>query len=321
MAWPRETIRVGLRLAAVVGLAAAVTACQSFGGGTTVASNSPAAATASTAAEPPPVQLGALPFFPREAEEKAFSAVVVDVKANEVLHEEDGQGLRYPASLTKMMTLYLLFEELEAGRLSRNSLITASQNAAAMPPSKLGLKPGDQITVDLAIRALAVRSANDVSVAVAEQIAGSERAFVDRMNRKARELGMRRTVFNNPHGLPDPKQISTALDMAILARALQTQFPRHYGYFSLRSYEYGGRTFRATNKLLGEVAGVDGIKTGYIRASGYNLAASVRRNGRHLIVVVIGGKTGRERDARITELIETYLPRAVASAAPPPGAL
>ncbi|XWN29544.1 MAG: D-alanyl-D-alanine carboxypeptidase family protein [Devosia sp.] len=241
---------------------------------------------------------------------KAYAAIVVDMRTGKVLHQDGAQSLRYPASLTKMMTLYLLFDQLQAGRLTTASALTVSESAASRPPAKLGVKAGTTITVDTAARALAVRSANDVAVVVAENIAGSEPEFAAMMTRKARSLGMTRTRFVNASGLPDGQQVTTARDMAILGKALAENHPRYFAYFSTRQITYNGRTWRNTNKLLGKVDGVNGIKTGYIRASGYNLVASVKRNGRHVIAVVIGGKSGRSRNQRMEELIATYLPRA-----------
>ena len=239
-----------------------------------------------------------------------YAAIVVDAPAGEILHAQDADAPRYPASLTKMMTLYLLFEELERGRLTLASSLAVSPVAAAQPPSKLGLKPGSTIRVEDAIQAIAVKSANDVAVVIAENIAGSEYAFADRMTRTARAIGMRGTVFRNASGLPDPAQVTTARDMALLGRALQRRFPRHYGYFSQSTFAYGGRSYRSTNRLLREVEGVDGIKTGYTRLSGYNLVTSVRRGGRRLIVVVMGERSGRTRDAHVADLVERYLPEA-----------
>ncbi len=266
-----------------------------------------------------PVAAPAIPFFARgggEPEARAHAAIVVDAPSGRVLFEEDAEGLRYPASLTKMMTLYLLFDAVEAGRFNLASELPVSQEAASRPPAKLGVKAGDTITVDQAIRAMAVRSSNDVAVVVAEAVAGSEERFVDRMNRKASSLGMRRTRFSNASGLPDPDQVSTARDMAILGRALVTRHRRFAGYFSLREWTFEGRRIRATNKLLGRVDGVRGIKTGYIRLSGFNLAVHVQRGGRSLIVVVFGGRTGAARDAKVEELIEAWMPKASRRASP-----
>ena len=258
-----------------------------------------------------PVAQPNVPFFSGGTPQaRAPSAIVVDARTGKILYDDDADGLRYPASLTKMMTLYLLFEAIDQGRYTLASELPVSAEAASRPPSKLGLKPGETITVDAAIRAMSVRSTNDVAVVVAEAVAGSEEAFVVRMNGAARALGMGRTRFTNASGLPDERQVSTAKDMAILGRALMTRHRKYAGYFTLREWTYNGRRLQATNKLLGKVPGMRGIKTGYIRLSGFNLAASVERDGRHVIAVVFGGRTGAARDARIEELIETWLPKA-----------
>jgi D-alanyl-D-alanine carboxypeptidase len=236
------------------------------------------------------------------------AVIVVDANSGQVLHSEDADGIRHPASLAKMMTLYILFGDIEAGRLSLDDPLPVSAHAAGQPASKLGLRAGEMIPVRAAIEAIAVRSANDAAVVVAEAIAGSEPAFAARMTTKARELGMRRTRFTNASGLPDPQQVTTARDMAILARALQTRFPGHYAVFSRREMAWAGRTHDNTNKLIGVVDGVDGIKTGYIRASGYNLVASARRGDDRVIVIVMGGKSGDTRDAEVAALIDEYLP-------------
>ncbi|WMS42841.1 D-alanyl-D-alanine carboxypeptidase family protein [Acuticoccus sp. MNP-M23] len=241
---------------------------------------------------------------------RAYAAIVVDAKTGKVLHEEEAESLRYPASLTKMMTLYLLFEQLDSGRMNTNSALSVSAKAAARPPAKIGVKAGTSITVDTAIRALAVRSANDVAVVISENLAGSEEAYAQAMTSKARSLGMRNTVFVNASGLPDKRQVTTARDMAILGRALSSRFPRYFAYFSTPEFSYGGRKWRNTNKLLGKVDGVNGIKTGYIRDSGFNLVTNVQRGGKHIIAVVIGGRSGSSRNAKMTELIEEYLPEA-----------
>jgi D-alanyl-D-alanine carboxypeptidase len=235
------------------------------------------------------------------------AAIVIDAETGRTLYAEDADSPRYPASLTKLMTLYILFEEMEAGRIRPSSQLVVSPHAASQPPSRLGLKPGSTIAVEDAIRAIAVRSSNDVAITVAENVAGSEPAFVARMNRTARALGLGRTAFRNPSGLPDPGQVTTARDMATLGLAVQRRFPRQARYFALRSFSYAGRTYESTNELLGEVRGMDGMKTGYTRASGYNLVGSVRRDGRHLVAVVLGERSSRARNAVMANLIETHL--------------
>ena len=238
--------------------------------------------------------------------------LVVDVNTGAVLHQYKSKDLRYPASLTKMMTLYLVFEQIENRRLSYKTRITASATAAAQPPSRIGLKAGDRITVRQAVKALVTKSANDVATAIAEHIAGSESAFARMMTRKARQLGMSRTVFRNASGLPHRRQHTTARDMAQLALRLRDHFPRHFGHFRTRSFVYKGRTFRNHNVLLGRYQGVDGIKTGYTRASGFNLVSSLKRDGRHVVAVVMGGKTGRARNAKMRRLLSRQFPRASA---------
>jgi len=239
-----------------------------------------------------------------------YAGIVVDAKTGKTLYSSSADAYRYPASLTKIMTLYLVFEELEAGRLSLSSRLTVSKYASGRPPSKLGLKPGTTIKVKDAILALVTKSANDVATVIAENIGGTEKAFAARMTRTARALGMSKTTFRNPHGLPNSGQRTTARDMATLGRAVQEHFPQYYGYFKTRAYKYKGRTYGNHNKLLGRVKGVDGIKTGYIRASGFNLVTSVNRDGRHIVAVVMGGRTGASRNAQMVKLINRYLPKA-----------
>jgi D-alanyl-D-alanine carboxypeptidase len=239
-----------------------------------------------------------------------YAGIVVDAKTGKTLYSSSADSYRYPASLTKIMTLYIVFEELEAGRLSLDSELTVSSYASQRPPSKLGLKPGGTIKVKDAILALVTKSANDVASTVAENLGGSERKFAERMTRTARQIGMSKTTFRNPHGLPDNGQRTTARDMATLGIAIQERFPQYYGYFKTRSYSYKGRTYGNHNRLLGQVKGVDGIKTGYIRASGFNLVTSVNRDGRQIVAVVMGGRTGASRNAQMTKLIGEYLPKA-----------
>jgi D-alanyl-D-alanine carboxypeptidase len=233
-----------------------------------------------------------------------YSALLIEPESNRVLYEESADELRYPASLTKMMTLYLVFDALTRGRLSLQDALTVSHYAATRPPSKLGLKPGDTITVEQSILGLVTRSANDAAIVLAEGLAGTEAAFAKAMTRKAWRLGMRRTVFQNASGLPDPEQVTTAWDMFRLARALQTHFPEHYRYFSTANFYFHNRPYRNHNRLLESYPGTDGIKTGYISASGYNLVASVRRNGIRLIGVVFGGESASERDAHMCEILD-----------------
>ncbi len=208
-----------------------------------------------------------------------YAAMVVDAKTGRTLHAVNEDALRHPASITKVMTLYMLFEQMERGRFRMNSELRVSSYAASRPPSKIGVRAGETIEVEDAIKALITKSANDVAVVVAENIAGDEETFAEQMTRRARQLGMSRTTFRNASGLPDAEQVTTARDLTILARAIQERFPRHYALFQTRSFEYAGRAHRNHNKLLGRVEGVDGIKTGYTRASGFNLMTSAKADG------------------------------------------
>jgi len=257
--------------------------------------------------------LGAMSVGASAAMAAQGSAIVVDAKTGKILYSDNPDGQRYPASLTKMMTLYLLFEALDSGKVSLSSTIPISAHAAAQAPSKLGLKPGETISVRDAILAVVTRSANDVAVAIGEYLGGSEDAFAAKMTAKAHALGMSRTVFHNASGLPDPGQLTTARDMSTLGRALHDRFPRYFAYFSTASFTYGGHRIPNHNHLLGHVAGVNGIKTGYTRASGYNLVTSVERDGRRMVAVVLGGTTARARDRAMATLVDTYMPRAATS--------
>ena len=230
-----------------------------------------------------------------------YASIVVDVATGEVLHGSNADATRYPASLTKIMTIYLLFEALETGRISKNTPIPISAKAAAEPPSKLGLRAGSTITVESAILALITRSANDVATAVGEFLGGSESKFASMMTAKARQLGMNSTTFRNAHGLPNNQQVTTARDMAILGLAVREHFPQHYSYFGTRQFTFNGQRIGNHNRLLGRVTGVDGIKTGFIRASGFNLVTSVRTGGRSVVAVVMGGRTGASRDDHMAE--------------------
>jgi len=233
----------------------------------------------------------------------------MDARTNEVLLEDQADATRYPASLTKMMTLYMLFEAIERGDISMDTRLTASRNASRQPPSRLGLacsrrRGCDSITVEQAIRALVVQSANDVATMVAERLGGSEARFAANMTARARELGMRDTRFANASGLPDTRHRTTARDMATLGQALWHDFPQYYHYFQTPSFAWRRGSGRNHNRLLGQVEGVDGIKTGYTRASGFNLATMAERNGHRVIVVVLGGETAASRDAQVAYLIE-----------------
>jgi len=236
-----------------------------------------------------------------------YAAIVLDAKSGKTLHEAHADSLRHPASLTKIMTLYLLFEQLEAGKIKLGSPMEVSAEAASQAPTKLGVRPGQTLLVEDAIKALVTKSANDAAVVVAEALAGSEDEFARQMTRKARALGMARTIYRNASGLPDDEQVTTAREQAILGKAIQERFPRQYRYFAMTSFSYRGHAMRNHNKLLGRVHGVDGIKTGYTRASGFNLVSSVRRDDRHIIAVVLGGASGGQRDARMRSLIEGHV--------------
>ncbi|MBN8534731.1 MAG: D-alanyl-D-alanine carboxypeptidase [Rhizobiales bacterium] len=241
-----------------------------------------------------------------------YASIVVDINSGRTLQATHADALRHPASITKVMTLYMLFEQIERGRFKLNSELPVSRFAASQKPSKLGLPAGSTIAVEDAIKALVTKSANDVAVVVAEAIGGSEERFGQMMTAKARSIGMSRSVFRNASGLPNPAQVTTARDLVTLGRAVHDRFPRFYHYFNTRSFEFDGYAYRNHNKLLGRVEGVDGIKTGFTRASGFNLLTSARADGRHLITVVLGGRSGRARDAQVAALVEEHLPRAVA---------
>jgi D-alanyl-D-alanine carboxypeptidase len=232
-----------------------------------------------------------------------YSDIVIDANTGNVLHATNPDASRHPASLTKIMTLYLLFEQLEAGKLKLDTPLKVSEHAADQSPTKLGLKPGSTIQVEDAIKGMVTRSANDAAVVVAEAISGDEAEFAKLMTRKAHALGMTRTVYRNASGLPEDDQVTSARDQSILGRAIQERFPRHYKYFSTRSFNFRGQRIGNHNNLLGRVEGVDGIKTGYIHASGFNLVTSVRRGNRYLVAVVLGGSSAGSRDARMRELI------------------
>ncbi len=239
-----------------------------------------------------------------------FAALVIDANSGRTMYAVDANEPRHPASVTKVMTLYMLFEQLERGTLSLDSELKISSRAANMAPSKIGFRAGDTIAVEDAIKALVTKSANDVACAIAENLAGSEEEFAERMTRKARQLGMTGTVYRNASGLPDREQITTARDLAILGRAIQERFPRYYKFFQTRSFHYAGRVIGNHNRLLGKIEGVDGIKTGFTNASGFNLLTSAKLNGRHVIGVVLGGKSGASRDNIMANLIRTNLAQA-----------
>jgi D-alanyl-D-alanine carboxypeptidase len=254
--------------------------------------------------------VSAIPTAPRPIQSEKYAAIVVDATSGAVLYQYAAEQPRYPASLTKLMTVYMLFEALDQGRIQKATPIPVSDAARKQPPTKIGFRAGETIDVDSAIRALVIRSANDVAVAVAEYLGGTESGFARQMTARARSLGLSQTSFANASGLPDPGQRTSARDMARLSLALRQRFPHHYHYFGERSFVYAGRTIRSHNELIGEVAGVDGLKTGYIRASGYNLATSIRRDGRSVVAVVMGGESAADRNARMRQLIDQFLPMA-----------
>lgn len=238
-----------------------------------------------------------------------YAAFVIDPRTNEVLHSEMADEARFPASLTKMMTLYMLFEAIQRGDVQLTSQMIASREAARQPPSRLGVRRGDAVSVEDAIYSLVTRSANDVSVMIAERLAGSEDRFAALMTTRARQLGMSNTRFMNASGLPDRDQRTTARDMATLSYALMRDFPQYYPYFQTQGFSWRTGYARNHNALLGSVTGVDGIKTGYTRASGFNLASSAERNGRRVIVVVMGGASAAARDAQVAYLLEAAFER------------
>lgn len=239
-----------------------------------------------------------------------YAAIVVDDKTGKVLYAKNADAPRHPASLTKMMTLYILFEEMKRGKVGPNTRFTASAKASVQPPTKLGLRPGQTIAVEDAIRALVTKSANDAAVTIAENLGGTEEAFARRMTATARKLGMRGTTFYNASGLPNDAQYTTARDMVILGRALQERFPSQYRYFATRSFAWGNSVHGNHNKLLFRLEGIDGIKTGYTNASGFNLVSSYRRDGRHLVAAVLGGSSGQARDDHMARLLTTYIGQA-----------
>ena len=244
---------------------------------------------------------------PAESYQPSYSSIVVDINSGEVMQATNADAPRHPASLTKIMTLYLLFERLEQGKIKLQTELPASAHAAVQAPSKLGLKPGETIRVETAIRAIVTKSANDVAVIVAEALGGDEPNFAKLMTAKARALGMSQTTYRNASGLPDEEQITTARDQALLGRAIQDRFPNYYQYFATRTFDYRGKSIRNHNHLLGVVDGVDGIKTGYIRDFGFNIVTSIRRANRHLVAVVFGGRSADARDARVRSLIENNI--------------
>jgi D-alanyl-D-alanine carboxypeptidase len=232
------------------------------------------------------------------------ASIVVDAETGAVLQASNADAITHPASLTKMMTLYMLFDQMASGRVRLDQRFEVSEHGAAQAPSKLGLQPGQTIRVEDAILALVTKSANDVAATIAENLGGSESAFAAQMTTRARTLGMSRTVFRNASGLPDPGQVTTARDMATLGRALWRNHRRYYGYFATRSFEWNGDTITSHNRLMLRYNGADGIKTGYIRASGFNLVSSAERDGRRLVAAVMGGRSAPSRDRHMEALLD-----------------
>ncbi|MBY5708941.1 serine hydrolase [Rhizobium leguminosarum] len=262
-----------------------------------------------------------------EAANPKYAGIVVDAKTGNVLYSENADRLQYPASLTKMMTLYMTFEALEQGRIRLDTPVPFSAYASAQAPTKLGVRAGGTITVEQGILGLVTLSANDAATALGEMLGGSEDRFARLMTAKAHALGMTRTTYRNANGLPNTAQMTTARDQARLGIALRQHFPQYYGYFSTRAFKFGSRTIRSHNRLVGSVRGVDGIKTGYTRAAGFNLVSSVQVDGKSIVGVVMGGASTPARDAQMRNLIATYLPKAsnrggssalIAQAAPAP---
>ncbi|MEM7460855.1 MAG: D-alanyl-D-alanine carboxypeptidase family protein [Pseudomonadota bacterium] len=244
-----------------------------------------------------------LGMAPHASAEK-YASIVIDLERDQVLHARHADAPRYPASLTKAMTLYMLFDAMKAGEVRLYDSLPVSRNAAKQPPSSLRLRAGTTITTRDAINALITKSANDVAVVVAERLGGTEERFATLMTAKARAMGMEKTTFKNASGLPNSQQLSTARDMAVLAERLLEDHADYYGYFSNKKFSWGRATYKNHNRLIGNVMGVDGIKTGYTRASGFNLMASAKRRGRRVVAIMFGGSTARSRDQHVTDLIE-----------------
>ncbi|ACT59688.1 D-alanyl-D-alanine carboxypeptidase family protein [Hirschia baltica] len=238
------------------------------------------------------------------ASAEKYASYVIDIDTAKVLHSRNADDPRFPASITKVMTLYMVFDALKAGELMLTDELKISREASKQPPSKLYLKPGETISVETAINALVTKSANDVAVVIAERLGGSETRFAALMTAKARQLGLKNTRFKNASGLPNAAQLSTAHDLAILGEAMLRDHADYYDYFSTTEFKYGRANYKNHNKLLESVRGVDGIKTGYTRASGFNLLASAERDGHRVIAVMLGGATSKSRNAHVTDLLE-----------------
>ncbi len=238
------------------------------------------------------------------ASAEKYASIVIDLETDQVLHARHADAPRYPASLTKAMTLYMLFDAMKSGEVKLYERLPVSRAAASQPPSSLRLRAGSTITTKDAINALITKSANDVAVVVAERLGGTEQRFATLMTAKAEAMGMTSTTFKNASGLPNSQQLSTARDMSILAERLLEDHADYYGYFANTKFSWGRANYRNHNKLIGKVTGVDGIKTGYTRASGFNLMASAKRRGRRVVAIMFGGSTARSRDQHVSDLIE-----------------
>lgn len=248
-----------------------------------------------------------------EAANPKYAGIVVDARTGNVLYSENADRLQYPASLTKMMTLYMTFEALEQGRIRLDTPVPFSAHAAAQAPTKLGVRAGSTITVEQGILGLVTLSANDAATALGEMLGGSEDRFAQMMTAKAHALGMTRTTYRNANGLPNTAQMTTARDQARLGIALRQHFPQYYGYFNTHAFKFGNRVIRSHNRLVGSVRGVDGIKTGYTRAAGFNLVSSLQADGKSIVGVVLGGASTPARDSQMRKLLATYMPKASTS--------
>lgn len=238
---------------------------------------------------------------------RKYAGIVVDAKSGNVLYEEQADSKRYPASVAKVMTLYVLFQELQAGNLSLSTKMTVSRHAASAVPTKLGLRAGSTISVEDAIKSLVTLSANDMARVIAEHISGSESKFAERMTATARAMGMRNTTYRNASGLPDGGQVTTVRDQAILGIAIYQHFPQYYDYFQTTAFRYNGKTYGNHNRVLGYMGAVDGIKTGYINAAGSNLLTAARKDNRHIVIVAFGFNSAASRDEKVRQLVSTYL--------------
>lgn len=246
----------------------------------------------------------AAPPTSKNSKNSKKASIVADMQDGKILHSSNSKEIRYPASLVKMMTLYLVFKEISEGRLSLDKKLRVSKKAAAMPRTNLDLKPGGYISVRKAILGLIVHSSNDTAVVLAEAIAGTEPKFVDMMNKQAKKLKMKNTTYRNASGWPNKAQKSTAHDLAKLAIALKKDFPQFFPWFSVTSFTFNGKTYRSHNNVLKNYKGATGLKTGFINASGFNIATTAQKDGKHLVGIVMGGNTAKERDKLMTSLLD-----------------